>query len=143
MSDPAVRCYVLTYFALPRRNIRDLFGQLRARAASRCVIVFLDEVDGLCRRRSNEETESTRRMKTELLTQLQGDAGVATPATPATPCQDGHLFFICATNCPWEIDPAFLRRFQRRIFIGMPDRWVGLPEVEVGRPRPRTQEHSA
>lgn len=53
-------------------------------------------------------------MKTELLTQLQEQGQQA---------GDGQLFFVCATNCPWEIDPAFLRRFQRRIFIGLPDRY--------------------
>ncbi|XP_034247749.1 vacuolar protein sorting-associated protein 4-like isoform X2 [Thrips palmi] len=104
-----------SWFGRTEQNIRDLFGQLRARGATRRVIVFLDEVDGLCRRRTNEEPESTRRMKTELLTQLQGDAAPSSGHA-------GHLFFVCATNCPWEIDPAFLRRFQRRVFIGLPDR---------------------
>lgn len=31
------------------------------------------------------------------------------------------LFVLCATNCPWEIDAAMLRRFQKRIFIGLPN----------------------
>lgn len=33
-----------------------------------------------------------------------------------------EVFLLCATNCPWELDPAFLRRFQRRIYIPLPDR---------------------
>lgn len=28
---------------------------------------------------------------------------------------------ICATNCPWELDPAFLRRFEKRIYVGLPE----------------------
>nr|CAD7412194.1 unnamed protein product [Timema poppensis] len=31
-------------------------------------------------------------------------------------------FLIGATNCPWEIDTAFLRRFQKKLYIPLPDR---------------------
>lgn len=33
-----------------------------------------------------------------------------------------NVFIICATNCPWDLDPAFLRRFQKRIYIPLPKR---------------------
>jgi vacuolar protein-sorting-associated protein 4 len=46
------------------------------------------------------------RMKTELLTQMDK-------------C-DKQIFLMCATNCPWDIDSAFLRRFQKRIYIPLP-----------------------
>ena len=36
----------------------------------------------------------------------------------------GDVLFLCATNCPWELDPAFLRRFQRKIFIGLPSKYT-------------------
>ncbi|KAK3929439.1 Protein SUPPRESSOR OF K(+) TRANSPORT GROWTH DEFECT 1 [Frankliniella fusca] len=119
-----------SWFGQTEQNIRELFGQVRERARSRRVIVFLDEVDGLCRRRTHEEPESTRRMKTELLTQLQqapraarpGPAGRGQAAEAAEAADTAQLFYVCATNCPWEIDPAFLRRFEKRIFIGLPDR---------------------
>lgn len=35
---------------------------------------------------------------------------------------NSNLFVICATNCPWDLDPAFLRRFERRIYIPLPKR---------------------
>lgn len=28
--------------------------------------------------------------------------------------------FIACSNCPWDLDPAFIRRFSRRIFIDLP-----------------------
>lgn len=31
-----------------------------------------------------------------------------------------NLFLICATNCPWDLDTAFLRRFQKRLYIPLP-----------------------
>ena len=36
---------------------------------------------------------------------------------------DNDIFVLCATNCPWELDPAFLRRFQKMIFIDLPSRY--------------------
>lgn len=62
------------------------------------VVIFIDEIDSLCRVRSRNEDDANRRVKTEILVQiqrLQSKTGV---------------ILICATNCPWELDPAFLRR---------------------------------
>lgn len=33
---------------------------------------------------------------------------------------NSNVFLICATNCPWDLDSAFLRRFQKRIYIPLP-----------------------
>lgn len=33
-----------------------------------------------------------------------------------------NVFIICATNCPWDLDTAILRRFKRRFYIPLPDR---------------------
>ncbi|CAL1538934.1 unnamed protein product [Lymnaea stagnalis] len=74
-------------------------------------VIFIDEIDSLCRQRSTREDEGTRRIKTELLIQMDGaDRQV----------QD-KIFLLCATNCPWDLDTAFLRRFQKRIYIPLPD----------------------
>ncbi len=35
-------------------------------------VLFFDEIDGLCRKRSESEDETTRRVKNELLKQLDG-----------------------------------------------------------------------
>lgn len=76
-------------------------------------VVFIDEIDSICRKRSSREEEHTRRIKTELLKQMEGTRN----------CDESDIFLLCATNCPWELDTAFLRRFQKRIYIPLPDRF--------------------
>lgn len=74
-------------------------------------IIFLDEVDSLFSSRADNESDSARRIKTEFLIQMQG----------ITSDNDGILI-LAATNIPWILDSAFLRRFDKRIFISLPDR---------------------
>uniref|UniRef100_UPI00358E9F63 vacuolar protein sorting-associated protein 4A-like n=1 Tax=Myxine glutinosa TaxID=7769 RepID=UPI00358E9F63 len=93
------------------KSIRRLFQH--SRSQNNVSVVFFDEVDGLCRRRTSGEEDVTRRIKTELLRQMQD---VPSPGSTNNVC------IIGATNCPWDLDPAFLRRFQRRIFVPLPDR---------------------
>lgn len=92
------------------KMIRDLFQKARQQLGQS--IIFIDEIDSLCRKRSQREDEHSRRVKTELLQQLDGinNEGSST------------VFILGATNCPWDLDPAFLRRFERRIFVPLPDR---------------------
>ena len=90
------------------KNLRNIF-QL-AREKSPCIL-FVDEVDSIGRSRqggSNSDTESTRRVKTELLKQLDGFES-----------NDG-VMFLAATNTPWELDSALRRRLEKRIFTPLP-----------------------
>lgn len=32
-----------------------------------------------------------------------------------------NTVIICATNCPWDLDTAFIRRFHKEIYIPLPD----------------------
>lgn len=56
------------------------------------------------------ESDSTRRIKTEFLVQMQGVGKT----------HDGILV-LGATNVPWELDPAMRRRFEKRIYIALPE----------------------
>lgn len=51
------------------RLVKTLFSMAREKKPS---IIFIDEVDSLCSSRSDNESESARRIKTEFLVQMQG-----------------------------------------------------------------------
>jgi len=87
--------------------VRNLFELARTHKPS---IIFIDEIDSLCSSRSDNESESARRIKTEFLVQMQG-VGNDT---------DGILV-LGATNIPWVLDAAIRRRFEKRIYIPLPE----------------------
>ena len=89
------------------RLMRHLFGLAAVHSPS---IIFIDEIDSLCGQRSEGENDSARRIKTEFLVQMQGVGN----------SMDGVLV-LGATNVPWELDQAMRRRFQKRIYISLPD----------------------
>ena len=84
-----------------------MFELARAKKPS---LIFIDEVDSLCGKRTEGENESSRRIKTEFLVQMDGCGN----------SQEGILV-MGATNTPWELDEAFRRRFEKRIYIHLPD----------------------
>ena len=51
------------------RLVKQLFEMARD---NKPAIIFVDEVDSLCGSRSENESESARRIKTEFLVQMQG-----------------------------------------------------------------------
>jgi katanin p60 ATPase-containing subunit A1 len=76
--------------------------------------IFIDELESLMGNRSADgEHEGSKRLKTELLIQLDGlNQGGG----------DGkRIFFLAATNLPWDLDTALLRRLEKRILIDLPD----------------------
>lgn len=87
--------------------VMNLFKLARERKPS---LIFIDEVDSLCGKRTEGENESSRRIKTEFLVQMDGCGN----------SQEGVLV-MGATNTPWELDEAFRRRFEKRILINLPD----------------------
>ncbi|KAG5189293.1 katanin like protein [Tribonema minus] len=87
--------------------VRNLFELAREHPRS---IIFIDEIDSMCGSRSEGENDSARRIKTEFLVQMQGVGNT----------HDG-LLVLGATNVPWELDPAMRRRFEKRIYIPLPE----------------------
>jgi len=64
----------------------------------------------MCGSRSDGENEASRRVKTEFLVQMQGVGH-----------DDTGVLVLGATNLPWALDPAIRRRFERRIYISLPE----------------------
>ncbi len=99
------------------RLVKGLFESARAKKPA---IIFIDEVDSLCSARSDSENDATRRIKTEFLVQMQG-VGVD---------NDGILV-LGATNIPWGLDSAIRRRFEKRIYIPLPELEARMRMFEI------------
>lgn len=74
-------------------------------------VVFIDEIDSLLTQRSENEHESSRRIKTEFLVQLDG----------ATTSEEDHVLIVGATNRPQELDEAARRRLTQRLYVPLPE----------------------
>ena len=74
--------------------------------------IFLDEIDSIMSARGEmgDEHEGSRRMKTELLIQLDGLT------------KNEGVFLLAASNIPWDLDPALLRRLEKRVMVSLPDK---------------------
>ncbi|KAL8204251.1 UNVERIFIED_CONTAM: Katanin p60 ATPase-containing subunit A-like 2 [Gekko kuhli] len=91
--------------------VRVLFELARYHAPS---TIFLDELESVMSQRGispGGEHEGSLRMKTELLVQMDGLAR-----------SDDLVFVLAASNLPWELDCAMLRRLEKRILVDLPSR---------------------
>ena len=111
-------CLVITPSVLLRKyvgetnlQVRSLFS-LAAKLAP--CILCIDELDGLFRERSESEHEVSRDLKTEFLQWIDGMMTLPKQA-------DRKILVIGATNCPFDVDSAILRRLPQEHFVGLPN----------------------
>ncbi|MHA1820192.1 MAG: AAA family ATPase [Promethearchaeota archaeon] len=89
--------------------VKLLFKLAREKAPS---IIFFDEIDSVTTKRGgSSEGGGERRIKTQLLQEIQGMRSDSKRI----------VTIMGATNRPWDIDSAFLRRFEKKIYVPLPD----------------------
>jgi len=115
------------YVGESERAVRGVFQ--RAKNSSPCVI-FFDEVDSLCPKRSSGSSDGSTRVVNQLLTELDGVEGRA------------GVWVLAATNRPDILDPAVMRpgRLDKTLFVDFPaplERVEILGAITKGGTRPR------
>ncbi|XP_031837266.1 nuclear valosin-containing protein-like smid isoform X2 [Nomia melanderi] len=95
------------YVGESEKAVRQCF--MRARNSAPCVI-FFDELDALCPRRSDGDNSATSRVVNQMLTEMDGVEG-----------RQG-VFLMAASNRPDIIDPAVLRpgRLDKILYVDLP-----------------------
>ncbi len=95
------------------KNVRRLFEYARRKAREGTpVVIFIDEIDALLGVHSSEVGGEVR-VRNQFLKEMDGlqDKG-----------ENLHVYVIGATNKPWKLDEPFIRRFQKRIYVPLPDK---------------------
>ena len=104
------------------QNVAKLFGSARKSSnEGKPAIVFVDELDSLMGAHSNEVGGEIR-VRNQFLKEMDGivDKGKAL-----------HVYVIGATNKPWDLDWAFIRRFQKRILVPLADHATRLSMLKL------------
>ncbi|XP_056616749.1 nuclear valosin-containing protein-like [Triplophysa dalaica] len=114
------------YVGESERAVRQVFQ--RARNSAPCVI-FFDEIDALCPRRSQHESGASVRVVNQLLTEMDGLENRQ------------QVIILAATNRLDIIDPAVLRpgRLDKTLYVGLPpatDRHAILVTITKGGTKP-------
>ncbi|XP_059667145.1 uncharacterized protein LOC132312694 isoform X4 [Cornus florida] len=96
------------WFGEDEKNVRALFT-LAAKVSP--TIIFVDEVDSMLGQRTRAgEHEAMRKIKNEFMTHWDGL--LTKPGE--------RILVLAATNRPFDLDEAIIRRFERRIMVGLP-----------------------
>ncbi|XWS61698.1 hypothetical protein CRYUN_Cryun07bG0148300 [Craigia yunnanensis] len=96
------------WFGEDEKNVRALFT-LAVKVSP--TIIFVDEVDSMLGQRTRVgEHEAMRKIKNEFMTHWDGL--LTKPGE--------RILVLAATNRPFDLDEAIIRRFERRIMVGLP-----------------------
>ena len=98
------------YFGESTKIVSELYGTARDMSPA---VVFLDEFEALCGSRNDGDTGTERRILSTILSELDGLSEKGR--------DDIYVLTIAATNRPWDLDPAVLSRFDKKILIPLPD----------------------
>ncbi len=94
------------------KNVAQLFDcAKKASENGQPAIIFIDEIDSLVGARS-EEVGGEARMRNQFLTEMD---------SVSNKNKRQLTYVIGATNKPWALDIPFIRRFQKRIVVPLPD----------------------
>lgn len=98
------------YVGESAKNMRSLFDLIKSKKPC---IVFIDEIESLCGDRDgsngNQHSGESSRVVDEFLIQFDGITGDLS-----------NVLLIGATNYPWKLDGAIVRRLELRIMIPLP-----------------------
>lgn len=100
--------FVQIYAGMGAKRVRELFSMAKTYAPS---IIFIDEIDAVGKARGGNRSDEREATLNQLLTEMDGFLS------------SSGVVVIAATNKIEMMDEALLRsgRFDRRIFVGMPD----------------------
>jgi len=95
------------------KNVAKVFKLARetSKKENKPVIIFIDEIDALLGTFSTENGGEVR-VRNQFLKEMDGLQDKS---------ENFRVYVIGATNKPWRLDEPFLRRFQKRIYIPLPD----------------------
>ncbi|KAF5269524.1 hypothetical protein FQA39_LY08713 [Lamprigera yunnana] len=113
--------------------VKNLFDLARQHKPS---IIFIDDVCSLCSTRSNTDSESARKTKSEFLVQMQGSETARLKLlfnafSVGIDHDSEGILVLGATNIPWLLDAALRRRFEKRIYIPLPEEQARLVMFKV------------
>ena len=98
---------VSKYLGEGEKHVKELFETARKAKPS---IIFIDEIESLCSQRDESMHEASSRLLTEFLVQMDGVGNDAS-----------GILVLAATNLPWMLDAAMIRRLEQKIYIPLPD----------------------
>ena len=111
--------------------VRILFEMARFYGPS---TIFIDEVDSIGTKRHDGDNEASRRVMAELLIQMDGissaqankDNNTSSTTTSSdksdTQSKPKNVMVLAATNHPWDLDDALRRRFEKRVYVPLPNK---------------------